>query len=639
MEQKETQLDNLFREFQSSFNQATPAEKMRLAAQLYPWAEQQMDSLGILPAPGEPGGVAEDQEHSLLTTVGMSQSKNPQDTLLHDMQSLVENEIHLRQIAEKIEHVIWLRDIRSGRILYVNPAFEMVWGRSRKSLYTDPLILIDSVHPEDRVQVMVARLHNKHQPFNQAYRILRPDGVVKWIFVRTFLIHNGNGESDILFCIAQDITDQKQVELALRKTLDRTREQFDLSRKMSVARKPEAVLKTFMAAHELGSPYRAALLLFDNPKIGHARRVEMTAIWLSSQNLSPWLSESTLYEDPSLWNLLQPNRTVVIKEIPSDPRLTPLVRDFLLEGQIQTLVIFPLVTSGEWRGSLLVYYQQEHHFDPIDLRHIKVLVSQATITLYNLQLLEIEEESRHEAERSSKIKTEFLAMISHELRTPLTSIIGFTTTLLAEDVVWEPEEQRDFIQTIQQEANRLEELISHLLDLSRLDAGMLPILLEPHALNEIIEDALPQFHILTSGQILSMHLPDNLPPVYVDAKRIAEVLVNLVRNSSIYAPEGTEISISASVRGGFVQINVTDQGPGIPPSEHKKVFKAFRRGVNVESGSTQGAGLGLAICRGLVEAHGGRIWIKKKTTPGATISFTIPLVPLQPSSNPAKGER
>jgi len=100
-----------------------------------------------------------------------------------------------------------------------------------------------------------------------------------------------------------------------------------------------------------------------------------------------------------------------------------------------------------------------------------------------------------------------------------------------------------------------------------------------------------------------------------------------VRNASTYAPKGTEISISANVRKGFLQVNVNDQGPGIPIDEHKKVFKAFRRGGNVESTSVKGAGLGLAICKGLVEAHGGRIWIKKKNTPGATISFTIPLFP------------
>lgn len=639
MEQRETIMDNLFQEFQSAFTQATPEEKKRLVALFYPWVEQQMNLLDIQIPNHSISDVSEYLEHSPEIMPGVFQTNKLSKSMIRDLQKLVEGETHLNQIAKNIEQVVWLRDIRSGRILYVSPSFATVWGRSCESLYADPLILIESVHPEDRVQVMVARPYTERQPFNQAYRILRPDISLRWIYARSFVVRDETGESDWLFCIAQDISNHKQVEQALRKTLDRTREQFDLSRKMSLSRKPEAVLKTLMSANEFRSSQRAALLFFDNPKVGPARGVDLIAAWQSSQNLPPWLSESNLYEEPALWELFQSNRTLVITGIQTDPRLTPLVRDFLLEGQIHTFVIFPLVASGDWLGCLLIYYKQEHHFDHIELRHLKVLVDQATITLYNLQLLVVEAESRHEAEQANEIKTEFLAMITHELRTPLTSIIGFTNTLLAEDVTWEPEEQYDFIQTIQREANRLQELIDHLLDLSRLEAGMLPIALESHSLHDIIKDALPQLHILTSQQKLYIHLPANLPPVYVDAKRIAQVLVNLVRNASTYAPEGTEISISASVRGSFVQINVNDQGPGIPLAERKTVFKAFKRGANVENGSVQGAGLGLAICKGLVEAHGGRIWIKKKNTPGATISFTIPLVKLHTPVNLAEVER
>jgi two-component system sensor histidine kinase KdpD len=340
-----------------------------------------------------------------------------------------------------------------------------------------------------------------------------------------------------------------------------------------------------------------------------------------------------LIEDLAALELFHPSRPVIVTGISRDERLTPIVQRLLREAQIQSVVIFPLVALGNWLGCLLVLYSQETHFEPIALQHIKVLVDQATITLNNLQLLDVEEELRHEAERANEIKTKFLAMISHELRTPLTSIKGFTTTLLAEDVTWDAEEQRDFIQTIQQETNRLQELIDHLLDLSRLEAGMLPIHMEVHSLQEILEDALPQLQILTSAQTFTIHVPEILPPVFVDAKRIAQVLVNLVRNAATYSPQGTEITITAYLRKGFVQMNVNDQGSGIPPSEHKKVFKAFQRGVSVENSSMNGAGLGLAICKGLVEAHGGRIWIKKKTSPGATISFTLPLVPEQLPAN------
>ena len=544
----------------------------------------------------------------------------------------VENEPLLNQVVQNIEQVLWLREINSGRIIYVSPTFETVWGRSCESLYTDPVILIESVHPEDRVQVMVPRLLSDHKPTNQTYRILRPDGSQRWVFARTFLLQNGTGEPDLLFCIAQDVTNQKQVELALHKTLDRTREQVNLSRKMSLARKSEAVLKVLMSAHELRSSRRAAMLLFDDPAIGPAHGLELMAVWLSSQDIPPWLSESNLYDEPAFWDLFHPKRTVVITGLSSDTRLKPPVRDLLLEGQIQTLVILPLVAAGVWRGCLVVYYSQEHLFNQIEQRLIEVLVDQAAITLYNLQLLEVEEKSRHEAEQANEIKSKFLAMVSHELRTPLTSIIGFTTTLLAEDVGWEPDEQHDFIQTIQREAYRLQELIDRLLDLSRLEAAMLPISMRSNSLNKILEDAEPQFNSLASKHTLTIHLPANLPPVYADANRIAQVFVNLVRNASTYSPKGTEISISASVRGGFIQVNVSDQGPGIPQAEQKRVFEAFRRGHDVENGWTQGAGLGLAICKGIVEAHGGRIWIKKKTLQGTTISFTIPLVT---ENNPA----
>ena len=543
------------------------------------------------------------------------------------LSNLLRREDHpsLDRVMQNISQIVWVTDLGTDQIVYVNPAFESVWGRSCKSFYAHPEILIESIHPEDRVQVMAAASRTDTKPFNQAYRILRPDGGLRWIFARTFMVIGENNGSSFSFCIAQDITEHKQVEEKLRSTLDQTREHFELSRKMGLARKPESVLKILMLARELRSAQHATLIYFENPKLGPAHGVEVTATWQSSQDLSPWLSEASLYDEHTFLEILQSNRTVVISGLQSDSRLTPTICDFLQEGGIQTVAIFPLVSVGVWFGSLLVYYNTEKHFDHIELRYLKVLVSHATISLYNLKLLEEAQESRLEAERANEIKTEFLAMISHELRTPLTSILGFTTTLLADDVSWQPEEQRDFIQTIEKETNRLQELIDHLLVLSSLEAGMLSISMSPHSLHEIIEDALPQLHSLTQGKTLIRNLPDNLPLVQVDAKRIAQVMVNLVRNAAAYAPEESEISITTNIRGKFMQINVSDQGPGIPATDQKRVFKAFQRGSNVEDISAQGAGLGLAICKGLVEAHGGRIWIRKKSTPGVTISFTIPI--------------
>ena len=555
----------------------------------------------------------------------------PEKSQLEQMKTQLEGHPFLMQIMQAIDQVVWVQDLNGDQILYVSPAFETVWGRSCESLYADPSLLIQSVHPEDRVKVMASGVDENHRSLIQSYRIHRPDGSLRSISAHIFLIQEEALDASYQVSVAEDVSDQNRVDETLQKALDRSREQFTLSRRMSLARKPEAVLKTLMSASELRPAQRAFVLFFESPPDGPAHGIEVIASWssvpfLASPNPNEALNETSLFEDLALLDLFHPSKPVIVKGINKDQRLTSLVRDLLFAGQIQTVAIFPLVALGNWLGCLLVFFSQETHFEPLELQHIKVLVDQASITLYNLQLLEIEAESRHEAERANEIKTRFLAMISHELRTPLTSIKGFTTTLLAEDVAWEPEEQRDFVQTIQQEANRLQELIDQLLDLSRLEAGMLPIAPAAHSLYEIIEDALPQFHSLTNGRPLTIHLPADLPPIYVDAKRIAQVLVNLVRNAATYAPEGTEISISASVQAGFVQVNVKDQGPGISPAERKRVFQAFQRGVREENGASKGAGLGLAICKGLVEAHGGHIWIKKKTTPGATLSFTIPLV-------------
>ena len=434
-------------------------------------------------------------------------------------------------------------------------------------------------------------------------------------------------------CIAQDITDQNQVDETLRKALDRSREQFTLSRRMSLARKPEAVLKTLMSAAELRTAQRAFVLFFESPPIGPSHEIEVIASWssvpyLTNPNPNESVSEASLFEDLALLDLFHPSKPVIVTEISKDERLTPIVRDLLLEGQIQTVAIFPLVALGNWLGCLLVFYSQEKHFEPIELRHIKVLVDQATITLYNLQLLEIEAESRHEAERANEIKTQFLAMISHELRTPLTSIKGFTTTLLAEDVAWEPEEQRDFIQTIQQEANRLQELIDHLLDLSRLEAGMLPISLEPHSLQEIMEDALPQFQVMTQQAYINHYICRPTCRLFMWMRSASPRCWSTWCRTQLCMPPRELKSSSRPVCGEVLCRSMsTIRDLVFRRPNTNEYFKLFSGVYTRRMAPAKGAGLGLAICKGLVEAHGGRIWIKKKTTPGTTISFTIPLVP------------
>ena len=249
--------------------------------------------------------------------------------------------------------------------------------------------------------------------------------------------------------------------------------------------------------------------------------------------------------------------------------------------------------------------------------------SSAATALRNAQLYQQAEEARRLAERADRLKLHFLAMVSHELRTPLTSIQGFASTLLAPDVTWSPEDQTDFIQTIYEEADKLGELISQLLDLSRIESGKLSIAPQPQRLDDIIGEASAQLQMLANEHQLRVNLAPDLPPVMADRRRVTQVLANLVHNAGKYAPNGTDIGIDAWLQGDRVAVSVSDEGPGIPVEQHDRIFEPFAR-LHEDDGTTPGSGLGLPICKGIVEAHGGAIWVTGDSRAGTTVTFTLP---------------
>ena len=164
-------------------------------------------------------------------------------------------------------------------ILYVNPAFEVVWGRSCESLYADSSSLLNSVHPEDRVKVISASPDDKRNSIDQTYRIIRPDKGLRWISTNTFMIYEESKDISYQVSISQDISSQKKVDQTLLKALDRSREQFTLSRRMSLARKPEMVLKTLMSLSELRIAKQAFILFSESNFGSNLNDFEMIASW------------------------------------------------------------------------------------------------------------------------------------------------------------------------------------------------------------------------------------------------------------------------------------------------------------------------------------------------------------------------
>jgi signal transduction histidine kinase len=229
-----------------------------------------------------------------------------------------------------------------------------------------------------------------------------------------------------------------------------------------------------------------------------------------------------------------------------------------------------------------------------------------------------------EAQRElARMQDEFISTISHELRTPLGFIKGYVTTLLREDAEWDDDARDEFLHIIDDEADRLCELIDNLLDSSRLETGTLSMSLENTRIEPIIRDVVARTRSLYPYMPLNVEIDENLPLLQIDATRIAQVLNNLFSNASKYAP-GSEVNIRVTQRGGQVHIEVDDRGPGIPPEHIPNLFERFYR-VPENADDARGTGLGLFICRKLIEAHGGEIGVDSGPGEGARFFFTLPV--------------
>lgn len=254
-------------------------------------------------------------------------------------------------------------------------------------------------------------------------------------------------------------------------------------------------------------------------------------------------------------------------------------------------------------------------------RLLEAFASLGAVAINRIQLVE-QAKVAHLLAESERLHTAVFNSISHELRTPLTSIIGAVTGLLDEDELYSPTARSDLLQSIKQGALRMERLVNNLLDMARVESGYLQLNKEWCDLQDLIGVAFGMVETLRGRSVKIAVAPD-LPLVLIDYVLIEQVLVNLLDNAAKYSNPDLEITITAVRDGQELQIAVVDHGPGIPEEDRELVFDKFYRLRT--SRQIGGTGLGLTICKAIVEAHGGRIWVGGNPDGGAVITFTLPL--------------
>ncbi len=228
-------------------------------------------------------------------------------------------------------------------------------------------------------------------------------------------------------------------------------------------------------------------------------------------------------------------------------------------------------------------------------------------------------------QKTDALRSALLSSISHDLRTPLASIKASASSLLQEDVQWNDEERRSFAMAIEREADRLNRLVANLLDMSRIEGGALKPEKEWYPIDELIHDVLGRMQPILLDRVVQTHISIDLPPVQIDYLEIEQILTNLIENAVRYTPSDSPIDISAYIEGEQMVISVADRGPGIPSADLKRIFDKFYRVLGRMAERPGGSGLGLAVSKGLVEAHGGHIWAENREGGGTQFRFTLPL--------------
>ena len=235
---------------------------------------------------------------------------------------------------------------------------------------------------------------------------------------------------------------------------------------------------------------------------------------------------------------------------------------------------------------------------------------------------------------ADRLKSEFISVVSHELRTPLTSILGYTELLLAREFA--PADQREFVKTVYDEANHLSQIVEDMLGISRLEAGKVKLNQWVVSMRQLIGEMTAQLsHHLSNRHRMVIHIPNQLPPAFIDRDKVKQILFNLLINAAKYSPRGGEIALTVEELdtlpadhppGRFLLVQVRDQGIGIPPEDMPRIWERFYRVDNTNTRRIGGTGLGLSITRALVELHGGRIWVESEVGSGTTFFFTLPVV-------------
>ncbi|WP_375473271.1 response regulator [uncultured Nostoc sp.] len=640
-------------------------------------------------------------------------------------QSLRDSEERFRQLAENIDAVFWIREVPENRVSYVSPAYQKLWGLNPQELYQGQQAWLDRIHPEDRESTQRA-FHEKAVAgkFDQEYRIILPNGSIRWVHDRCFPLRDEIGEIYRFAGIAEDISARKQAEQALRDSEERFRTSVEnmldcfgvyrairneqgqivnfvteyvndavcLNNQMTYEQQIGRGLCELLPGHrdsglfdeycevvETGKPLIKDSLVYED-EYGQQRLVRAFDIRVAKFGdgfVATWRdittrqqTEEALRQSEEFKNRILDSSSDSIKVLSLDGRLLYMntgglclmeIDDFNPYLNIEWLCFWKgsnrqqaeqalaATKTGEvsiFRGYCPTVKGTPKWWEVVASPILdasgqmeRILLISRDITdrkqaeIERDRLLQLEQAARAEAERANRIKDEFLAILSHELRSPLNPILGWTKLLQTRK--FSETKTAEALATIERNAKLQTQLIDDLLDVAKILRGKLSIDAAPVNLAFVIESAIDTVNTAALSKSIVLHsvLP-NIGQVSGDSNRLQQIVWNLLSNAIKFTPKGGRVETRLERVDDRAQIIVSDTGKGINPDFLPYIFESFRQEDVSITRKYGGLGLGLAIVRQLVEAHGGTI---KADSPGedlgATFTVQLPLLNVEPEIN------
>jgi PAS domain S-box-containing protein len=516
-------------------------------------------------------------QHLLAFTEDITQKKLAEEVLQ-------QSEEKFRQLAENIQEVFFLLSADGQQVLYISPTYERIWGMPCQSYYENPEAWLAQVHPEDYDRVALAfQQQNQNQAvYNEEYRIIRPDGSMRWIWSRTYFLFDEAGNPYRIAGIAEDITERKQSEEALRQSEARFQK---------------------LASNVPGMLYQY---------VQHGDGTEaITFASQGCQTLYEVTPEAVQQDVNLLWNMVCPDDVPAMLEKlqAATERLEPLVMEFRIKTPSGRLKWLRGISRPErladgsilWDGIVLDISDRKQAEEEI----LKALTREKEL---------------------NELKSSFVSLVSHEFRTPLATILSSAELLQKYGYQWTEERKQIQFERIIAGVDRMTQLLNDVLVISRAESGKLQF--NPVHLN-IVEFCHDLVRELTTHLKAENHIQfiqhGTCNRISVDVQLLRHILTNIISNAIKYSSKESIVNVELFCCDDEVVFQIQDSGIGIPQSDQNKLFDSFHRGSNV--GTIPGTGLGLSIVKQCVDLHQGKIEVQSQLGQGTRFTVTLPSLP------------